>query len=112
MADVLTGTMMTGSITTNEPDIMSTFDYTNVTSSTIPSCDKSDIPFFWGFVTAAIAIAFYGTNFAPVKKFDTGDGKLIFFHQGLYGTNGQDHLETFGRHLSRTICKLAGQLSV
>jgi len=30
-----------------------------------------------GFVPAAIAVVFFGSNFVPVKKFDTGDG--VFF---------------------------------
>ncbi|KAL4230235.1 hypothetical protein ACF0H5_010621 [Mactra antiquata] len=63
-------------MSTAGPDFTTT-DFMNVTGSTAPNCDKSDIPFFWGFITAAIAILFYGTNFAPVKKFDTGDG--MFF---------------------------------
>lgn len=38
----------------------------------------SNIPQFWGFIAAAISILFFGTNFVPVKKFDTGDGKPFF----------------------------------
>ena len=30
-----------------------------------------------GYIGAIIAIIFFGTNFVPIKKFDTGDG--IFF---------------------------------
>ncbi|XP_060566093.1 transmembrane protein 144-like isoform X1 [Ruditapes philippinarum] len=60
---------------------MATSDITNATTIshdiTTAACQHSDIPFYWGFITAAIAIFFYGTNFAPVKKFDTGDG--MFF---------------------------------
>lgn len=44
-------------------------------NSTHTTNSTSDIPEFWGFITAGIAIVFFGTNFIPVKKFDTGDGK-------------------------------------
>ena len=27
-----------------------------------------------GFIAAAIAIMFFGSNYLPVKQFDTGDG--------------------------------------
>ena len=30
-----------------------------------------------GYIAAAVAVAFFGSNFIPVKKFDTGDG--LFF---------------------------------
>lgn len=55
--------------------ILSTMDVTNATVG--PPCEKSDIPFYWGFICTAISIFFYGTNFAPVKKFDTGDGTFF-----------------------------------
>lgn len=32
-----------------------------------------------GFTSSAVAVVLFGTNFVPVKKFDTGDGKLIIF---------------------------------
>ena len=28
-----------------------------------------------GFTASAVAVVLFGTNFVPVKKFDTGDGK-------------------------------------
>lgn len=30
-----------------------------------------------GFVSSTVAVLLFGTNFVPVKKFDTGDGKVI-----------------------------------
>ncbi|XP_052274885.1 transmembrane protein 144-like isoform X2 [Dreissena polymorpha] len=43
------------------------------------ACNKteSDISHGFGFLAAGVAILLFGTNFAPVKKFDTGDG--VFF---------------------------------
>lgn len=32
-----------------------------------------------GFTSSAIAVFLFGTNFVPVKKFDTGDGKQSVF---------------------------------
>jgi len=29
-----------------------------------------------GYVGAVIAVVFFGSNFIPVKKFETGDGKF------------------------------------
>lgn len=37
-----------------------------------PECDT--IPTYWGYITAAIAVLFYGTMYVPVKKYETGDG--------------------------------------
>lgn len=31
-----------------------------------------------GFTSSTVAVLLFGTNFVPVKKFDTGDGKLIY----------------------------------
>lgn len=45
--------------------------------STSTEAPGDNYPTYLGFVTALIAVFFYGTNFAPVKKFDTGDG--MFF---------------------------------
>ncbi|XP_053398631.1 transmembrane protein 144-like isoform X2 [Mercenaria mercenaria] len=73
--------MKPDNMSTVVPFTMTTDYITNATTipyhSTTAACEHSDIPFYWGFITAAIAIFFYGTNFAPVKKFDTGDG--MFF---------------------------------
>lgn len=30
----------------------------------------------YGFVSCAVSVLFYGSNFVPVKKIDTGDGEL------------------------------------
>ncbi len=39
------------------------------------ACDSKDGSGMWlGFLGAAIAIVFFGSNFIPVKKFETGDG--------------------------------------
>ncbi|KAL5012498.1 hypothetical protein ScPMuIL_011049 [Solemya velum] len=35
------------------------------------------IPTYWGYICAGVAVLFYGSNFVPVKKFETGDG--MFF---------------------------------
>jgi hypothetical protein len=43
----------------------------NVTTP-LPSTEISEA---WGFSMAGIAILFYGSNFVPIKKFETGDGK-------------------------------------
>ena len=29
-----------------------------------------------GYVGAVVAVIFFGSNFVPVKKFETGDGKI------------------------------------
>ncbi len=40
------------------------------------ACNSKDGSQMWiGFLGAAIAIVFFGSNFIPVKKFETGDGK-------------------------------------
>ena len=30
----------------------------------------------YGFISCAVAVVFYGSNFVPVKKIDTGDGRF------------------------------------
>ena len=38
-------------------------------------CDESSNSMEWvGWIGVAIAVVFFGSNFIPVKKFDTGDG--------------------------------------
>jgi len=61
------GVIQSGLLTTLSP-------FANTTNATCPET-SSDIPQAWGFISAGIAILFFGTNFAPVKKFDTGDGE-------------------------------------
>lgn len=34
-----------------------------------------------GFTSSVIAVLLFGTNFVPVKKFDTGDGKHLSLNQ-------------------------------
>lgn len=62
--------------------------YSNITTilpviTTEPSVETTaaspteDIPELWGFITAGIAILFFGSNFVPVKKYETGDGKFL-----------------------------------
>lgn len=31
-----------------------------------------------GFTSSTVAVLLFGTNFVPVKKYDTGDGKLTY----------------------------------
>lgn len=31
-----------------------------------------------GFTSSAVAVFLFGSNYVPVKKFDTGDGKILF----------------------------------
>lgn len=73
-------TGITGSITTlsDVGTTMSTHNVTMTTGYITTTESQEDVyPAYLGFVTAFIAVFFYGTNFAPVKKFDTGDG--MFF---------------------------------
>lgn len=42
------------------------------------SCDSKNGSQMWiGFLGALIAIALFGSNFIPVKKYDTGDGMYV-----------------------------------
>lgn len=40
------------------------------------STNSSDLTY--GFISCAVAAVFFGSNFVPVKKIDTGDGQSIF----------------------------------
>ena len=41
------------------------------------SCGDQEAGQVWvGWVGVVIAVVFFGSNFIPVKKFDTGDGEL------------------------------------
>ena len=54
-------------------------NYTNCGSHTdmCANTKQGGDPDQWmGWVGAIIAVAFFGSNFVPVKKFDTGDGKV------------------------------------
>ena len=61
--------------------ITTTGDY----STTAAPGDNSTLPKYVGYICAAAAVLLYGSNFAPVKKFETGDGKkahcYIFYAQ-------------------------------
>ncbi|XP_052077458.1 transmembrane protein 144-like isoform X2 [Mytilus californianus] len=48
---------------------------TDFQTTAVPS--QGEIPEYWGFIAAGIAILFYGSNFVPVKQYETGDG--MFF---------------------------------
>jgi hypothetical protein len=69
MANVTTDLMTTKimNLTTH----LTTVGMANVTTP-LPSTEISEA---WGFSMAGIAILFYGSNFVPIKKFETGDGK-------------------------------------
>ena len=70
MANVTTDLMTTKimNLTTH----LTTVGMTNVTT---PPQSTAEFSEDWGFVIAGIAILFYGSNFVPIKKFETGDGK-------------------------------------
>ncbi|PVD34609.1 hypothetical protein C0Q70_05885 [Pomacea canaliculata] len=53
--------------------------YTTSHSSTTPKPQNNTYPEYVGFICAGIAVVFYGSNFIPVKKFDTGDGEFGWF---------------------------------
>jgi len=43
------------------------------TTTLVP--DQSNvIPAAWGYFAVTVAALFFGSNFVPVKKFETGDG--------------------------------------
>ncbi|XP_022325098.2 transmembrane protein 144-like isoform X1 [Crassostrea virginica] len=65
----------TGSIS----EVTTTGDY----STTAAPGDNSTLPKYVGYICAAAAVLLYGSNFAPVKKFETGDG--MFFQWILCG---------------------------
>ncbi|WAR19836.1 TM144-like protein [Mya arenaria] len=79
----------------SEVHLEQTTNMSTLTNSTVCP-ETSGIPHVWGFVSAFVAIFFFGTNFAPVKKFDTGDGnicvvpivKTIGLGLGLFGLFG------------------------
>ena len=78
LSTLTNGTVTTENYTAQTTVHVITDNYT--TGSTVPMTTAApsggDVyPTYLGFITAFIAVFFYGTNFAPVKKFDTGDGK-------------------------------------
>ncbi|KAK3607088.1 hypothetical protein CHS0354_026296 [Potamilus streckersoni] len=58
-----------------------TTDVSTVETTTDSSC--SSIPTYFGYIATGIAVLFYGSTFAPVKKFETGNG--MFFQWVLCG---------------------------
>lgn len=74
----LTTEMITNNSTTHWPTSTEIYTMSETTGTRIPTTAAPDqIPEYWGFITAGIAILFYGSNFVPIKKFETGDG--MFF---------------------------------
>lgn len=58
---------------------VTTGDYTTAGTTggtTAATSDNSTLPKYVGFISAGVAVFLYGSNFAPVKKFETGDGKF------------------------------------
>lgn len=58
---------------------VTTGDYTTAGTTggtTAANSDNSSLPKYVGFIGAGVAVFLYGSNFAPVKKFETGDGKF------------------------------------
>ncbi|KAK3099262.1 hypothetical protein FSP39_001819 [Pinctada imbricata] len=58
-------------------DITTPVNYGNGTFGTSAPEPDGDLPGYVGYLTAGLAVLFFGSNFAPVKKFETGDG--MFF---------------------------------
>lgn len=83
-------------------------------------CDESSNSMEWvGWIGVAIAVVFFGSNFIPVKKFDTGDGNtsaklspslspsLLLSRDVL--PVGTLHWDLAGR-ISREYCKISTSL--
>lgn len=80
LSTLTNGTVTTENYTAQTTVHVITDNYTagsTVPMTTAAPSDGDVYPTYLGFITAFIAVFFYGTNFAPVKKFDTGDG--MFF---------------------------------
>ena len=64
------------------PDLLTMDALTNAlntptTFSTTPeSGADSGVLVIWGYISCIIAVLFFGSNWVPVKKFETGDGDL------------------------------------
>ncbi|XP_056010433.1 transmembrane protein 144-like isoform X1 [Ostrea edulis] len=84
-------TFTTAEVTVSDATLMTTeFPFTNATGgTTVPGTtaantgDNGTIPEYMGYITAGIAVLLYGSNFAPIKKFESGDG--MFFQWILCG---------------------------
>ena len=55
-------------------DFLSNLVNTTTASTTSPA---QIIPAYWGYISLFIAVFFFGSNFLPVKQYETGDG--MFF---------------------------------
>ncbi|KAJ8297482.1 hypothetical protein KUTeg_024013 [Tegillarca granosa] len=81
--NITAATFINASVVTMTTQHMTTELTTEQTTSMIYSSTTEGsnctqpIPAAWGYISAVIAVVFYGSNFAPVKKFETGDG--MFF---------------------------------
>ncbi|XP_074650104.1 transmembrane protein 144-like isoform X2 [Tubulanus polymorphus] len=69
--------------------MMYTFDNVTTLTSIIPDVSSTtaptaDFPKYAGYICCAISVLFFGSNFVPVKKFETGDG--MFFQWILCST--------------------------
>ncbi|XP_061164844.1 transmembrane protein 144-like isoform X2 [Saccostrea echinata] len=74
----------TTSNTTTWITTQSTFTQSTAIGTTAANSeDNSTIPQYIGFIAAGVSVLLYGSNFAPVKKFETGDG--MFFQWILCG---------------------------
>jgi len=72
--------------------------YTNTTTlpmTTTPN-HELNIPEWAGYIAAAIAAVGFGSNFIPVKKFETGDGKPIMLERSDNLVNSVLGLENWG----------------
>lgn len=82
-------TLMTGLSTSNNTDIpvtisgysLMTSEWTTVTDTytydviMTTQSQTHETSAVWGYVCALIAVFSFGSNFVPVKQFETGDGK-------------------------------------
>jgi hypothetical protein len=51
----------------------------NITNTTIASTTSAPaviIPAYWGYICLFIAVFFFGSNFLPVKQYETGSLSL------------------------------------
>lgn len=65
----------------------------------------------FGFAACAIAAVLFGSNFVPVKKFDTGDGNCILARFVVYSILNTPSIANAVQLIStkiilKTVCKL------
>lgn len=48
---------------------------TTTMATTTTSADSDEFPLYTGYIGAIVAVIVFGSNFIPVKKFETGDGE-------------------------------------